>query len=61
VGEVVWVDAQFIKVRTAGENRTESIVPKHQIQTIEVLEGTDAADRDDLVVDPWANRQTGMA
>jgi cell division protease FtsH len=61
VGEVVWVDAQFIKIRVPGENRTESIVPKHQIQTIEVLEGTDAAERDDLVVDPWANRQTGMA
>ena len=55
------LDAQFIKVRTLDGNRTESIVPKHQIQTIEVLEGTDAAERDDLFVDPWANRQTGMA
>jgi cell division protease FtsH len=60
-GEVVWVDAQFIKVRSHDGNRTESIVPKHQIRTIEVLEGTDAADRDDLFVDPWANRQSGLA
>jgi cell division protease FtsH len=60
-GEVVWVDAQFIKVRTLDGNRTESIIPKHQIRTIEVLEGTDAAERDDLFVDPWANRHSGMA
>jgi cell division protease FtsH len=58
-GEVVWIDAQFIKVRAA--NRTETIVPKHQIKTLEVVEGTDAADRDDLFVDPWANRQSGLA
>src|SRR5262245_15988190 len=60
-GEVVWVDAQFIKVRTLDGSRTESIIPKHQIRTIEVIEGTDAAERDDLSIDPWANRQSGLA
>src|SRR5262245_18059168 len=61
VGEVVWVDASFIKLRTSGAERAETIVPKHQIRKMEVLEGTEAAERDDLSVDPWARRDTGMA
>jgi cell division protease FtsH len=59
-GEVAWVDAHFIKLRAAGE-RPETVIPKHQIKTIEVLKGTEAAGADDLFVDPWANRQSGLA
>jgi cell division protease FtsH len=59
-GEVAWVDAHFIKLRAAGD-RPETVIPKHQIKTIEVLKGTEAAGADDLFVDPWANRQSGLA
>jgi hypothetical protein len=54
-GEVVWVDSAFIKIRHVSDG-TETIVPKHQVITIQALPGTERADMDDVRRDPWAGR-----
>jgi hypothetical protein len=55
-GDLVWVDANFLKIRT---ERAEIVVPKLQVRQIEVLAGTEAADPADVVADPWARRNLG--
>jgi cell division protease FtsH len=57
-GEVVWADANFIKIR--GE-KGEAVVPKAQILRIEALEGTQPADPQYLTPDPWAGRRPETA
>jgi len=57
-GELVWADANFLKIR--GEN-AQMIVPKAQVRRIEALEGTEAADPLDVIPDPWARRSSGLA
>ena len=59
-GEVIWADAAFIKVKEL-ENGTETVVPKIQITKIQTLEGTEAAELDDLVQDCWQGKQPDMA
>ena len=54
-GQVVWADACFIKVRKSCDE-AEVLIPKIQIQTIEVLDGTELAKNEDVVIDPWASR-----
>lgn len=55
-GELVWADANFLKIRCG---RAETIVPKAQVRRIEALDGTEAADRLDVASDPWASRMPG--
>ncbi len=53
VGEVVWADAAFIKVRDLADE-TETLITKYQITDIEALDGTEAATLADLPTDGWA-------
>lgn len=59
-GEVVWADASFIKLRN-GSDTADTIVPKRQIRRIEILEGTESADAEDLSRDLWAGRRPDLA
>ena len=57
---MIWADASFLKLRGKAE-AADSIIPKRQIQRIEILEGTEAADRNDLATDVWAGRHPDLA
>ena len=59
-GEVIWADASFVKLRSATDNG-DSIIPKRQIQRIEILDGTESVDRSDLATDVWAGRHPDLA
>jgi len=59
-GEVVWADASFIKVRNQNDG-SESIVQKYQITRIEALEGTESADRNDIMPDQWGQQMPDLA
>jgi ATP-dependent metalloprotease FtsH len=57
-GELVWADANFIKIRTAGSEEA-LVLGKGQIQSIEALAGTDPVR--DLTADPWAGNTPDVA
>ncbi|MBN1911569.1 MAG: AAA family ATPase [Pirellulales bacterium] len=57
-GELVWADAHFLKIRSP---QGEVVVPKAQVERIEPLEGTVAANPLDVQPDPWASRNPGLA
>jgi SpoVK/Ycf46/Vps4 family AAA+-type ATPase len=57
-GELVWADANFVKIRTRGD--AEAIVlGKGQIQSIEALDGTELVD--EPTADPWSGHDPGLA
>ena len=58
-GEVLWVDATFIKVRDPATG-TETVVAKSQVCRLEALEGTGLDGREDLMIDGWAGRTPGL-
>ena len=58
-GKVVWANAAFIKVRRDSDG-SETIVPKHQVKTIQTLSGTEVTDRADVLPDRWASGQPGV-
>jgi len=59
-GEVIWADASFVKLRGADDN-ADTIIPKRQIQRIEILDGTESVERSDLATDIWAGRHPDLA
>jgi cell division protease FtsH len=59
-GEVVWVDATFVKVRNTA-NGEEVILSKRQVHKLEALEGTQTADPRDVATDAWAAKPRGTA
>ena len=59
-GDVLWVDATFIKLRPSG-SETAVLVPKAQVQRLEAISGTEAVSRDDVSADKWAGRRTDLA
>jgi len=58
-GEVVWADASFVKIRR--DDDSETIVPKARVLKIEAIEGTESAGLRDVLPDPWAGQQPGLA
>jgi len=54
-GEVVWVDAAFLKIRDS-ETHATTIVPKRHVIRLMALEGTEASTATDLRGDPWARQ-----
>ena len=60
IGEIVWADAAFIKVRDL-EDDTESLTSKHQIVSIEALDGTEVATDADVLPDRWSIEAPGLA
>ena len=54
-GEVVWVDAAFLKILDP-DTRAATIVPKRHVIKMLALEGTEASAAIDLRGDPWAQR-----
>jgi SpoVK/Ycf46/Vps4 family AAA+-type ATPase len=59
-GELEWADAAFVKLRGRGAGES-AIVPKHQIITVETLEGTEGAADADVLPDRSAARTPGLA
>jgi len=59
-GDVVWVDATFIKLRPSGSD-TSVLVPKAQVQRLEAIAGTEAIARDEVAADKWAGRRADLA
>jgi cell division protease FtsH len=59
-GDVVWVDATYIKVRTR-DGDAGILVPKAQVLRLEAVSGTEAMSRDDVVGDQWAGRRADLA
>lgn len=59
-GDVVWVDATYIKIRCQSDE-VGILVPKNQILRLEAIAGTESVSRDDVVGDQWAKRQTDLA
>jgi len=59
-GEIIWADAFFIKIRTV-DDRIEVLAPKHQILSIEALEGTESEHAEDVMTDLWFRRQPELA
>ncbi|MBW2312732.1 MAG: AAA family ATPase [Deltaproteobacteria bacterium] len=57
-GELVWADANFIKVRTAGQEEA-LVLGKGQIQSIEALDGTESVD--EFTSDPWSGNTPDLA
>ena len=60
IGEIVWADAAFIKVRDL-EDETEMLVSKCQIVNIEALDGTEVATDADVSTDRWSIEAPGLA
>ena len=60
IGEIVWADAAFIKVRDL-EDETEILVSKYQIVNIEALDGTEVATDADVSTDRWSIEAPGLA
>lgn len=58
-GQLIWADAAFVKVQTA-ETGGPTIVPKHQIKTLEPLGGTDVSHPDDLGLEALAREQGSL-
>jgi len=58
-GRLLWADAAFLKLRL--EDGSELVTPKIQIQKIEVLPGTGAADPQEIAVDHWAGKRIDTA
>jgi cell division protease FtsH len=56
-GDVVWADASFLKIRR-NHGETDLIIPKRQVQHLEVLDGTDMAMLDEVQIDRWAVRSS---
>jgi ATP-dependent 26S proteasome regulatory subunit len=52
-GEIVWMNAQFIKVKS-GDNGAGAVIAKSQIKRLEALNGTGDAAADDVVGDAWS-------
>ena len=59
VGELVWADASFLKVRAAEDGGV--LVAKSQVKTIQALAGTEELDPEDLNRDAWAGRPLDVA
>jgi len=59
-GDVLWVDATYIKLRTR-DGDAGILVPKLQVVRLEAVSGTEAVSRDDVVGDQWAGRLTDLA
>ncbi len=59
-GDVVWVDATFIKLRPSGSD-SAVLVPKAQVQRLEAIAGTEAIARDEVAADKWAGRRADLA
>jgi cell division protease FtsH len=57
-GELVWADANFIKVRTPGQEEA-LVLGKGQIQSIEALRGTERLD--EFAPDPWSGNTPDLA
>jgi len=57
-GELVWADANFIKVRTRGQDEA-LVLGKSQIQSIEALDGTELLD--EFSPDPWSGNTPDLA
>jgi SpoVK/Ycf46/Vps4 family AAA+-type ATPase len=57
-GELVWADANFVKIRTRGDDEA-LVLGKGQIQSIETLDGTDLVD--ETAADPWSGHDPGLA
>ena len=57
-GELVWADANFLKLRVDGEDEA-MVVPKAQIQAIQALAGTESAT--EVVADPWSGKLPDLA
>jgi len=57
-GELVWADAMLVKLRSEGAEETV-LVPKHQIKTIEALDGTQWAT--DVAPDPFVGKTPDLA
>jgi hypothetical protein len=60
IGEIVWADAAFIKVRDL-EDETEILVSKYQIVNIEALDGAEVATDADVSTDRWSIEAPGLA
>jgi hypothetical protein len=58
--DVLWANAEFVKVQKEGA-RSEMVLPKSQIKSIEALEGTAAASPEEAKADAWAARPPGVA
>lgn len=59
-GDVLWVDATYIKLRTR-DGDAGILVPKAQVLRLEAVSGTEAVSRDDLTGDQWAGRRADLA
>ena len=59
-GDVVWVDATYIKLRTR-DGDAGILVPKLQVLRLEAVSGTEAVSRDDVVGDQWAGHRADLA
>ena len=59
-GDVLWVDATYIKVRTR-DGDAGILVPKSQVLRLEAVSGTETMPRDDVLGDQWAGRRADLA
>ena len=59
-GDVLWVDATYIKLRTR-DGDAGILVPKSQVLRLEAVSGTEAMPRDDVLGDQWAGRRADLA
>jgi ATP-dependent Zn protease len=58
-GEVLWVDAAFVKIR--GQDGKATLLTKQKIVKLEALEGTEPARPEDVTEDRWARRSPDAA
>jgi ATP-dependent Zn protease len=58
-GDLVWLDATFMKIRA--RDGASTLVSKARIAKLEALEGTEAASLDDVVEDRWARQSPDAA
>ena len=59
-GEVIWIDAAFMKLRSF-ESEKDILIPKVQIVTLEPLQGTAVVDEEQVSSDPWAQTRPELA
>ena len=59
-GEIVWVDATFIKLHKLADG-SEIIVAKNMVHKLEALPGTEVIDAEEVSVDTWASHNPGLA
>jgi ATP-dependent Zn protease len=58
-GEVLWVDASFVKIR--GQDGKATVLTKQRIIKLEALEGTESVRLEDITEDRWAKRSPDAA